>query len=36
MCILPFFHSFGTVAMNFGISQGGKLVMVPRFDLTGR
>ncbi|MFI5053859.1 MAG: long-chain fatty acid--CoA ligase [Acidimicrobiia bacterium] len=33
MCILPFFHSFGTVAMNFGISQGGKLVMVPRFEL---
>jgi long-chain acyl-CoA synthetase len=33
MCILPFFHSFGAVAMNFGISQGGKLVMVPRFEL---
>ena len=33
MCILPFFHSFGTVAMNFGIHQGGKLVMVPRFEL---
>ena len=33
MCILPFFHSFGTVAMNFGILQGGKLVMVPRFEL---
>jgi long-chain acyl-CoA synthetase len=33
MCILPFFHSFGTVAMSFGISQGGKLVLLPRFDL---
>ena len=33
MCILPFFHSFGTIAMNFGISQGGTLVMVPRFEL---
>jgi long-chain acyl-CoA synthetase len=33
MCILPFFHSFGTVAMSFGISQGGKLVLLPRFEL---
>lgn len=33
MCILPFFHSFGTVAMNFGISQGGALVLLPRFEL---
>ena len=33
MCILPFFHSFGLVAMNFGVAQGGKLVMLPRFDL---
>jgi long-chain acyl-CoA synthetase len=33
MCILPFFHSFGLVAMNFGISQGGKLVLLPRFEL---
>jgi long-chain acyl-CoA synthetase len=33
MCILPFFHSFGLVAMNFGISQGGQLVMLPRFEL---
>lgn len=33
MCILPFFHSFGTVAMNFGIAQGGKLVLLPRFEL---
>jgi long-chain acyl-CoA synthetase len=33
MCVLPFFHSFGLVAMNFGVSQGGKLVMLPRFDL---
>ena len=33
MCILPFFHSFGTVAMNFGISQAGVLVLLPRFEL---
>ncbi len=33
MCILPFFHSFGMVAMNFGIAQAGKLVMIPRFEL---
>ncbi len=33
MCVLPFFHSFGTVAMGFGISQGGTLVLLPRFDL---
>ena len=33
MCVLPFFHSFGLVAMNFGISQGGKLVLLPRFEL---
>jgi long-chain acyl-CoA synthetase len=33
MCVLPFFHSFGLVAMNFGISQAGKLVLLPRFEL---
>jgi long-chain acyl-CoA synthetase len=33
MCILPFFHSFGMVAMNFGISQGGRLVMLPQFEM---
>ncbi|MGH2680954.1 MAG: long-chain-fatty-acid--CoA ligase [Actinomycetota bacterium] len=33
MCILPFFHSFGLVAMNFGIAQAGKLVLLPRFDV---
>jgi len=33
MCVLPFFHSFGLVAMNFGLSQGGKLVLLPRFEL---
>ncbi len=33
MCVLPFFHSFGMVAMNFGISQAGKLVLLPRFDV---
>ena len=33
MCVLPFFHSFGMVAMNFGIAQAGKLVLLPRFEL---
>jgi long-chain acyl-CoA synthetase len=33
MCVLPFFHSFGTVAMNVGISAGLKIAMLPRFDL---
>jgi len=33
MCVLPFFHSFGTVAMNFGLHQAGKLVLLPRFEL---
>ena len=33
MCVLPFFHSFGTVAMNFGLPQAGKLVLMPRFEL---
>ncbi len=33
MCVLPFFHSFGLIAMNFGIAQGGKLVLLPRFEL---
>ena len=31
---LPFFHSFGTLAMNFGVSKAAKLVLVPRFDMT--
>jgi long-chain acyl-CoA synthetase len=34
MCIIPFFHSYGmTVAMNVGIYMGGKLVLMPRFEL---
>jgi long-chain acyl-CoA synthetase len=33
MCILPFFHSFGTVAMNVGVTKAAKLVMLPRFEL---
>ncbi len=33
LAALPFFHSFGTLAMNFGVSKGAKLVLVPRFDL---
>jgi long-chain acyl-CoA synthetase len=33
MCVLPFFHSFGTIAMNLGILAGLKVAMLPRFDL---
>ena len=33
MCVLPFFHSFGHVAMNFGIRAPAKLAMLPRFEL---
>src|SRR5207245_1312466 len=33
VCLLPFSHSLGSVAMNFGLSQGGRPVMLPRFDL---
>ena len=33
MCVIPFFHSFGTVAMNLGIAHGLKVAMLPRFEL---
>jgi long-chain acyl-CoA synthetase len=33
MCVLPFFHSFGTVAMNLAVKAGLKIAMLPRFDL---
>ncbi len=34
MAVIPFFHSYGmTVAMNFAIVNGLKLVMLPRFEL---
>jgi long-chain acyl-CoA synthetase len=33
MCALPFFHSFGTVALNLGIYAGLKVAMLPRFEL---
>ncbi len=33
MCVLPFFHSFGVIAMNLGISSGWKIAMLPRFEL---
>lgn len=33
LCVLPLFHSFGqTVVQNLAISQGGVIVMLPRFD----
>jgi long-chain acyl-CoA synthetase len=33
MCVLPFFHSFGTVAMDLAVRAGLKIAMLPRFDL---
>jgi long-chain acyl-CoA synthetase len=33
MCVLPFFHSFGMVAMNLGIYAALKVAMLPRFEL---
>jgi long-chain acyl-CoA synthetase len=33
LCVLPFFHSFGVVAMNLAIRAGLKIAMLPRFDL---
>jgi long-chain acyl-CoA synthetase len=33
MNVLPFFHSFGMVAMNLGVLRAAKNVMVPRFEL---
>ena len=33
LCVLPFFHSFGTVALNLSIRSGLKVAMLPRFDL---
>jgi long-chain acyl-CoA synthetase len=33
MCVLPFFHSFGTIAMDLGLLHGWKVAMLPRFDL---
>ncbi len=33
MCVLPFFHSFGMVALNIGIYASLKIAMLPRFEL---
>lgn len=33
MCVLPFFHSFGMMAMNVGVLKAMKLILVPRFDV---
>jgi long-chain acyl-CoA synthetase len=33
MCVLPFFHSFGMLAMNVGVLRAMKLILVPRFDI---
>jgi long-chain acyl-CoA synthetase len=35
MGILPFFHVFAmTTVLNFGISMGGELILMPRFELS--
>ncbi len=33
LCSLPFFHSFGMLAMNFAVTKAAKMVLVPKFDL---
>ena len=33
MCVLPFFHSFGMMAMNVGVLKAMKLILIPRFDI---
>jgi acyl-CoA synthetase (AMP-forming)/AMP-acid ligase II len=34
VCVLPLFHIYGlSVIMNFGLSQGATIVVLPRFDL---
>jgi len=33
LCVLPFFHSFGIIAMNLALRGGLKIAMLPRFDL---
>jgi long-chain acyl-CoA synthetase len=33
MCVLPFFHSFGMLAMNVAIARAMKLILLPRFEL---
>jgi long-chain acyl-CoA synthetase len=30
---LPFFHSFGTLAMNFSVTKAATMVLIPRFDI---
>ena len=33
VCVLPMFHIYGiSVIMNFGLSQGATIVVLPRFD----
>jgi len=33
LAALPFFHSFGTLAMNFSMTKAAKLVLIPRFEI---
>ena len=30
---LPFFHSFGTLVMNFSLTKAAKLILLPRFEI---
>jgi long-chain acyl-CoA synthetase len=30
---LPFFHSFGTLVMNFSMTKAAKLILLPRFEI---
>ncbi|MBL4692793.1 MAG: long-chain fatty acid--CoA ligase [Magnetovibrio sp.] len=35
LCVIPFFHVFAmTAAMNFGLTTGSELILLPRFDLS--
>jgi long-chain acyl-CoA synthetase len=33
LAALPFFHSFGTLVMNFAMTKAAKLVLLPRFEI---
>jgi long-chain acyl-CoA synthetase len=33
LAALPFFHSFGTLVMNFSMAKAAKLVLLPRFEI---
>jgi long-chain acyl-CoA synthetase len=33
LCVLPMFHSYGLLAVNYGIRVGAEMILLPRFDL---